>query len=932
MPVPSEGALRILRHLALGTSCTAVFTLGLILEDRQRLIYTAQILHSNSEKLKSSKRYTTAGASVIKALEDRILNNHDYESKPAEGLHIRPLPIIKEQRKNLTAKEGRTTSRKRLRNSMTSIPSHLQSSPSSLHISRVTLDRNGRGNYEWLIPGTVQGLRQLSSITKFEQCISSCLDETPPQIDRAMSHFMHSFPEIVDHDRNILGLTEVKLLGLALTLFRVCKSNLRLDDSQKVFQLVLKWGIEKNVFFSFQLENIVRKLLSQQTPTSFEKAVFIYLATVRSRKTVTPRLLSLGYELCDRTFKVKQFQFTRDIFHHIKKFNDKFPYKTLGCILVSLSKQETYQPEVTEYFAKYSMQTKLVKEQYNSVVTEIVDHLLVHGKFDDAEKVVRMASYVAEQQKIVTSVVPCAHLLQNNWDTFRDLDRILALFKRVESYIHRVRFPWVLYELMIKICLEAEETTHAWSFHKTVSEKYGQRTGVLLSQLTLLKAKKGNREGVLNDFKMMNQEHVNEYSRLFPKILKEYSNNNSFSDTEILLENAFKAGINLSIDTINKIAERYARDRDIEALSCLVQYATRKGHVLDSTFVNMILKQAYTHWKYKIEDVLDILESLIKLNPAGQIVNINTFFLLRSIIVSHKRRSEAWKFGILRRLDEIFKPCNLEQRDPYNPKQVLWEMVVSLNADDPKETLAIYNWACSNNVIIEPEHLNVAVEAKFRCSDGNTNDALKMIHSSGLSGSQTATSISLLFIHQLQQLVHQGKHTADEVVRLTMEFITAFEKRGLKVPVKVVTQTISTLERLHYYLAVIDFWEFVSPRLSLTTSVLEISTLTVFLKTCIGLRDIPGFWHVFNIMENNKIIPDQHFSLVLENARRSFLRALTTRKMMPKKENIQFLDTLIQGRTLVTKIRAAAFTQRNTSVPRLIEKMGENFKALSPTR
>lgn len=57
LPVPSKGALRTLRHLALGTTCTLALSAGLLTEDRRRRIHIARVVHKNSRKIKEAKNY-----------------------------------------------------------------------------------------------------------------------------------------------------------------------------------------------------------------------------------------------------------------------------------------------------------------------------------------------------------------------------------------------------------------------------------------------------------------------------------------------------------------------------------------------------------------------------------------------------------------------------------------------------------------------------------------------------------------------------------------------------------------------------------------------------------------------------------------------------------------------------------------------------------
>ena len=77
LPVPSEAALRALRNLALGTSCTVAFTAGLLTEDRRRRIHVAREVHANAKKLRSSRKYHSAASPSAESSEEQGLRYRD---------------------------------------------------------------------------------------------------------------------------------------------------------------------------------------------------------------------------------------------------------------------------------------------------------------------------------------------------------------------------------------------------------------------------------------------------------------------------------------------------------------------------------------------------------------------------------------------------------------------------------------------------------------------------------------------------------------------------------------------------------------------------------------------------------------------------------------------------------------------------------------
>src|SRR6266487_1066956 len=112
LPVPSKGALRMLRNLALGTSCTVAFSAGLLTEDRRRRIHAAREVHDNAKKLKSSRKYHSTGTATVESFEDQVLRYREdafwlpskvAKSKAAAGTILGTAPESSVQKPQLSA-------------------------------------------------------------------------------------------------------------------------------------------------------------------------------------------------------------------------------------------------------------------------------------------------------------------------------------------------------------------------------------------------------------------------------------------------------------------------------------------------------------------------------------------------------------------------------------------------------------------------------------------------------------------------------------------------------------------------------------------------------------------------------------------------------------------------------------------------------------
>ncbi|RKF65962.1 hypothetical protein OnM2_000007 [Erysiphe neolycopersici] len=924
MPVPSDNVLRVLRDLALGTSCTMAFMFGFILDDRQRLIQTAHRTRRNIEILKSSKRYSTKGASVIRAFEEKTLrfDNDNVEVKLQPSFLCEGVKSAKDQSNTISRENTVDYNTSRLE-SHNGVHTPTQREP------RGQFQLNKMKRPKKLSTGLkIQMKENVTCITGLEQHITSLIDQTPSQVETAANIF-------IDTMKDYIGLTEGSLnisdnrraLNLALTLFRACMREGRLDFSRKIFYSVMKRSIDEKIFIAFQLEKIIEQLMNGVSSKNLEEIISLYLATLdRYTESQSSQSLALGHKICETAFKFGKYHCVREIFNKMKMRFCKFPIESLSYFIMAASYAKVYQSEVFEFYIKYFGQISSSENHHNKVVKVIVNHLLVHRMFAETEQVIATAAHVAGKAGYSPPAKPCLDLIRKNWEIYQDLDKTMALFNRAEDYIQNVRHPCVFYETIIKICLEADDTLSAWSYYNKSKKNNCPKLGSVLVQSTLLKAQEGDFKGVENDLKNIDRSDIaDQYSKIFPKILKIYSCKNDMTRTENFIELAFKTGIRLNTNSVNKIAELYAKERNFEALNRLLHFVINKGYSIDSSFINMILKQSYDSWKYSIEDVFLLVEIILKLNIYYPVVDVNTFLLLRRLISSKRRASAVWKNNASEKLNRIFESYRLEPKNPKNPNHILSEMVVALNLNDPQEALAIYDWACLKNVRIGSKHLNVAVEASYRYYNGDISDGMKRVQNSGLNGPQTAESIALLFVHHLQQLASKETNSSDEIVQSTLNFISSFEKRGLQIPMQVITQTISTLERLRKYYDVGTFWDSISRRLGFHLIHHNIETLTIFLSTYIKLGYTPGFWKIFQIMIKNQIFPDQRFRLTLDNAKRRILFELRSQKK-PDPQKDAFLDTITEGRELVKQIRARTYSKRQIGTCKLIEKIEESLR------
>ncbi|CAD6498823.1 BgTH12-04481 [Blumeria graminis f. sp. triticale] len=928
--VPSKSALRALRNLALGTSFSLAFALGITLEERRRLIHTAQRIQKNTQKIRSIKRYTTSGINVIKAFEERILNHQTEFSDDSNQ------PELTEIETDLPANGSQKEAVSRGLHLFSPVRNEYSKpyrTTMKIYSTGLNLKKPWKTYPDTLGPASANDEKNSPCQALAETKVLSLINLNPPQLDTAEVYFVDMFSEYLKnrtlHPKNMM----YRIFDLALILFRAYKRENMVECSLRVFSFVIKQSIEAEIIPSFQAEIIIQRLLKQESHVNMQNAVCVYLSTVdRASECSTPQLLSLGHILCRKSYANKEYQSSCEIFNRLKLHSHEFPVQSLDVYLMAVLNQSGNNPEVFDYFLRFCNQDIHPGVQRTKhLFREVFNYLLINQRLNEAEEAIKRFSILSKKSRQFRAVsISCRSLLEKDWEIFHDLDRTTRLFYRIEEYIACNSFPWVSCEVMIRICLEVEEITLAKSFYERSLQRYGKKLESLYAQITLLKAQKNDWLGVRDDFKKIEVKSIADaYSNFFPTILKLFSSSNSTASTKDFIQLALCMGVRLNTNAMNKIAEIFIMDKEYEAVIRLLKYMTERGHAINSIFMDVMLRQLYKTSRFTIDHLLQLLESIAKLDRPGRLIDIETFMYFRRIILSSGRAPESWRYKSLEKLNQIFRPHELEPRDPFHPKRILGEMVLALKMNDPRETVAIYNCARSNNVQLGFDHLNVAVEASFRYSEGNVEESMRMIHSSGLPESQTSPSVALLYVHQLQQIAESGNKNARELIEMTMQFVSAFEKRGLKVPLQVVTQTVSSLEKIKEYSAVSDFWDLVSKRMDLTQSGLTLETLTVFLNTCIRLRSTRFFWQILHYMALNRITPDHHFHLLLGNSRRRIAKNVAHQRVSPK--DAQFLDTLVEGSQHVNKLRSQNRIGRNLLKENLIQKIKSDFRILPQT-
>ncbi|KAE8442100.1 hypothetical protein EG329_003858 [Mollisiaceae sp. DMI_Dod_QoI] len=924
LPVPSKGALRALRNLALGTSCTVAISAGLLTEDRRRRINTAREVHNNAKKLKSARQYHSTGGSTIETFEEQALKYRDDAFW---------LPSNVLQDTNVTLHDdGRGIVRTRRIGQEIFKPEDVPRPSSSLPpgILREKLPSVKKiigFNRIPVIPArdpvpkaSVGAKPELwSRRSQLALEVATFLDGNPPDIEAAASIFFEAFDSPLTTEE--FGLSP-EIIESARRLSVACRNGNRHDLSDKVFDIVLVHGpITEQQFASFIPESVISRLLARDAgcdrlhPTNLKKASFIYLTRFMEKpKTMSDGMLSLGDQLCLEAARSQMDDLVLQLYNRMESTRGGRPARSVHHLVIAAHRKGLHHRGF-RYFQNFYTQTSPDQVQFYEVCSVVIDSLLKLQRLDLAEQALVSATRMAESQSLVTSTTWILKVLGHDWRLHHDIDRTRALFDRLEPLSSITQHPQAIYACIIRYCIKARKEATAELYYDKLRQSYDVKSDSSIhGHFALAKAYREDWPGVFEEFLQVQQaspSDVELLGRCFTPILHEYAKTHSLTEVEdyiSLFADSF--GLKINVQLMNFMVAAYGKSKEVECMVRWIDCAVAEGCAVNAATVNIILGNCHYLWGFSFEQVYQLF--LLIQKKAGDsttLLNSKSVAFLRQIAVTTTRDPAR----LMKRLKRFDKHSG-------DSDGIYRSMATAFANMDLAATLRIYKRAQSNNAVLEYRHLRIAVKASLRFHEDSVKETVKFIKEAQQRGIHVRSAISAVFIHQVTKLFDDGISVA-HLVDLCHSTITAFEKSGTQVPLDVVTHTASCLHRRGFDGAAIDLWNVMSSRLQIPPSSFDLASITTLLNAYIGLQDHAGVRWVIHMLSANKLRPDKQFKLLLNNARRTTTRMIESQPCSNQVH--EFLDSILEALQRIKVMREDALveqTQVRTKTIMIIEK------------
>ncbi|PQE17933.1 pentatricopeptide repeat protein [Rutstroemia sp. NJR-2017a WRK4] len=919
LPVPSKGALRTLRKLALGTSCTIAFSAGVLTEDRRRRIHSAKQVHDNATKLRQSRNYNNTSSQLVEGFADHALQHTEngFWSSGSGG-------ASNDKNSETVLADGQLTGEEEA----------VEGDVERMELLEHELFKRRPINHfpiEKIQPPKLSRQHQeethftLGHQSRLALDVRQILDdeEDSSALDAALMRFLEAFREGIDIGDN--GL-EPSLLDAAALLSSTCETAGRVEDMEMILDVILSAGsISQSHFNQFGPHIIIKSLLKGSidisgrliAPDKLKKAASLYLTPFTDRpKAIAPALESLASDICFDACRLKHYDLTVAVFHRTRRVRGTVSDKAMGSFIIASHHVGNHRDAI-HFFFKHFLDAPVNQQMFWDVTNVVVESSIIQQRyphFGELQGIVAAALKTAETHDLKLSTTVLLRLLGLEWRTSRNISQTQARFDRLEGALAATSHPQAAYGAIIQFCIEAKEFAAAEKYQLRLWERFGHQDDARIAgHFALAKAMKEDWDGVENDFARISELRPDKevYGSIFVPILQQYVKTHPVTETqEFLLSFLETYQVPFTPYLFNLMVDAYAKHKEIDALARWVGYANSLATFVNTVTVNTILNRLYKSWSFNFEDVCQLYRAIQKVSTSC--TDSSTEMLLRQIALAESNGDWSKAQKKLKGL-----PCTYKQRPPDIGSFRLM-MTEALVQGNPEKALRVYEEAQDDGIFIHPAALSNAVKASLRIEGKGMDHALSLIKQAKEKGYDLSESLVTLLTYQLPRLERDYRSSYVEFMDSVRKSINSLEERGIAVPPQVFTQVISILVNKGHLAQAIQFWTTVSHGRTSKEIKLDVVSLTVLLKAYLNLRDSPGVTWVMTMLSVNNVFPDTQLKLLLKNVRKEI------RSQRPKTRFHQVVEDAYQ---CVIEMRANALQDNQDAKKKTLSIMQDALKS-----
>ncbi|KAK6614810.1 hypothetical protein H4I96_01131 [Botrytis cinerea] len=875
LPVPSKGALRALRNIALGTSCTVAFSTGMLTEDRRRRIHGAKLVHDNAKKLKSARQYHEPSAHLAETFEEQVLRYKDDGFWQAGSTALGNVTSA-EEIVPCESTLGKTTEPANL------IPPSIPFKPPRIEKLRPPTAKDPLQK-----PKDIEEDRQLPNYWRWKG---------PSAVGSAVRRFLEAFEEGLD-----LGSSGMQkcLVEAAVALSTACRSLSMVENMERILDIVLKsTTLSETDFKRFEPHVIIESLLrspddkaSHDTyPSKLRKASTLCLAEFKAKPgPISNKLRPVIVEACNLTCQFKMYDLTKQLFWRIEATRGKTSNSAVGSFIIAEIQSKQYRSAISQFF-KHFVKSSPSQEELYRVTDAVFERALELNHFSHAEQILIEVSKSIQSDQFIRSNNWFQKLLGTEWRRKRSIRKTQERFERLKTAIPTVCRPEAAYAVAIQLCVEAGDFKAAGKYHEYLFQISGPCEDDILirGQIARGKAMCEKWDDVKANFAEMAKLSPNPkvYGDIFPPILKLFAKSHSVTETEDFLRCCLEEyRVPLTSYASNIMIGEYAKAKELRSILRWIEYATSVSTCFDADSFNTILSQLYKTWGFNFEQVFQVHRVMLK--SSVDYTNDFTFAQLRQLAL----------------------------KDSKGEQEVAARKLREMGKGNFQKVINIYDVASKQGVFIHSSVLAATVKALLHLNDGDTHMAIELLKDAKRKGYLLDDALVTLLTHRLSNFMERvGSSRLIMFLTSAREAITKAEEHGLIVPEPVFNEVTNILVQNGYFRDAIAFWTEVSQTHSATVQP-NVINLTILLKAYIGMKEPRGIVWITNMLSVHRVVPDPRMKSILKNTRTS----LRKRKLGPRLNT--FLQAIEEAHTIFAMMRGDDQKDRKDARNKTLEIM-----------
>ncbi|KAI0465826.1 hypothetical protein F4859DRAFT_499805 [Xylaria cf. heliscus] len=931
LPIPSKAALRVLRSIALGTSCL----IGAVVEDRRRRISTLKIAVKNKKQLQSSRQYRRNSLEDLSwQLGGEVVPEHNiqwYEKEEygpgkhydTETIHYAALgdpavaeselPHCLDEKNDLDPVQGPQPSASQ---SQSQLQSQSQSSPSPPVTSRHPSLRTKRQVQPFLATDLTNNVPFTRAISTRQPALSATLQQNEDDLIHSIEDLLGSIDEgrleravklfISGRPPTPSSPLLEKWLDISIRISRECQASGMWEHASQILTSIISLGpLDETRYLAHNPIPTVEYHLRRRDPDIPQSAgqvtlaAKLFLATFETvPKTRGVHMEDVGKSLIVQSLSLRLFNLPQMVFWRTLGWSPN-PVEFLSWAIHTFFQHRDYKA-VVKIFLLYYSRMRPGHERFDQTMDYVMESVLA-TKGLDADKILKAFAqmHCPGNGKLRTRWV--MRLLQAHWARYEDISHTINLFDKAVllGLLDKVGHPQGVYRTLVDMAVKAGDEKVAYTYADELIRDYPDMKNDIALKLAVFRAKAGDWDSVLQAFRQVRPNDLAEpalYTDAFILILKVFTDSHSAAETQgFVMLFIQEMGISFHRHMVTLVAKKYAEDRDMKGFVRWLELCSREGFAFDAGFCNSVLHNCSRIWKLSFPELRKIHSHFKTINPHCS-----------DEVTQRILNQAAHREGKRYRIDRKWKVTlsNTNNRLAYrgrstNSREVYEVMNHELTNNKPSSAVMIYRRARRFGMPFSSHCFRLVVLALLRAKGYGPDFALSLLQHAHTKGHDVESAVTIFIRHEIDRFIGN----AQDVIIHMRNLLGQLESLQIPIGLAVLTHMANACVRVGQHEKAIILCNIARDRGGESHPFLSKQSFKVLASAYSNLLDVEGMNSLMYYLFKSEFSTDKVLLSHFKSIRR------LVEKKDPSLSRTVMLDILDRGVLQLTRSRAKARTE-----------------------